>query len=236
MNFIKYVWSFFTKLFNPKRNFTGLLLDTRLESQKQRDYLHEERPAAAVADPFSNAQIDTTPYIELNQFMTSSCVPHGVGLALSIERLNDTGVWQPTSPIFNYRLRSNYPQEGASLPGIADIYKKFGTPLYTTLPTPGTEKEANMVVITSQMFTEAEIFKGKEYFSYRYPNDIEELARVAQAGHGVAILIFANEEEYSRSFPTILNPNLNSFTAEIRHCVCVLPKSGFMKDGKRYLI
>jgi peptidoglycan hydrolase-like protein with peptidoglycan-binding domain len=231
MNFIKYLLSFVYR----DSNFTGVLPDDRLPSEKQRDYLHEERPAMAVADPFGNAQIDTTPYIDYNQLFTYSCVAHGVGLALAAERLSDTGIWQAISPIFDYRLRPNYPQEGASLPAIADIYKKVGTPLYTTVPTPGTEKEANAIVITEQMRTEAAIFKGKEYFSYMFPNDIDELATVAQMGHGVAILIYATEDEYSRSFPIILNPNLSATTAEIRHCVCILPNSGFKKDGIKYV-
>ncbi len=226
----------FFKSFFRSPYFTGVLEDDRFDAEKQRDFLHEERALAAIIeDPFGNKQIVDTPYIYFNQYDTFSCVPHGVGLALSGERQSDTGVWQAIAPIFDYRFRSNYPVEGSSLQNIADIYKNRGTPLYTTLPTPQNETLANAVTITDYMLTEAKIFQGKKYISFMFPNNIIELAKVAQLGHGVAILIYANEEEYAREYPLVAYPNLNKYGAAIRHCVCILPKSGFIKDGVKYV-
>lgn len=230
------VLDFFSRLFNRNKFFTGLLEDNRLESEKQRDHLHEERAVAtAPEDPFGNAQIHDSPYMYFNQFSTYSCVAHAVGLALSIEREADTGIWQQISPAFDYRLRSNFPQEGSALPDIALKYRRLGTPLYSTLPTPQTEVELNRVAITDYMYNEAKIFQGGNFISFLFPADINELARVAQLGHGVAILIFMNEDEYNVEYPAMKNPNMTKEQAEIRHCVCILPRSGFTKDGVRYV-
>src|SRR4051812_6657781 len=103
-------------LFGNKNNhFTGVLPDPRASQEKQCDYLHEERAAAVSVDPFSNKQITVSPYFYENQNRTYSCVPHGVGLGLGIERKNDVGSYQRIAQMFPYRLRQGYPAEGSYL-------------------------------------------------------------------------------------------------------------------------
>lgn len=216
--------------------FTGLLPDPRTGAEKLQDYAHSEREYPTAADPFSNQNITQSPYPYFNQLSTSSCVPHAVGLALEIERKNDVGDLEQISPIFIYRQRSNYPGEGSYPPEIYGLYKKNGAPLLTTLPTPQYEVQANSVILTPQMFTEAQIFKGKTYWTVDTGyNDISKLANIAAQGHGVTITLYATEAEYSREYPVILNPSLNQYAAEIRHEICILPNSGFMKDGIKYV-
>lgn len=229
LNFLKQLFGF------PVVHFTGLLPDTRLPSEKDKDYKHEERAVTTPVDPFGNQQILQSPYDYENQNQTSSCVAHGSGLGLAIERKLDGGAYSRLSWIFNYRLRSNYPSEGAYLQGQCDSYRKFGAPLFTTLPTPYTETEANNLQLTQQEYTEAAIYKGLEYWTIDNCKEITTLASVAQQGHGVAILIYATLNEWAVDYPTIQNPNLNANYAEVRHCICILPNSGFMKDGKKYV-
>ena len=108
--------------------FTGVLDDPRSDEDKEQDYLHEERAsayAAPIPDSFSNPKITESPYPIENQWRTSSCVPHGTTLALGIERKADGDeVYSRLSPLFTYRLRSNYGREGSSLPEMLSLGKK----------------------------------------------------------------------------------------------------------------
>ena len=138
--------------------------------------------------------------------------------------------------MFPYRLRSNYPQEGSILQNIFEIYRKEGAPLFTTLPTPMTEAQADAIQITSAQVNEAAIFKGFSYYTLtKNWNDIATLGGIAALGHGVPILIYANDDEWGLDFPVIKYPNLTAGIAEIDHCVCILPNSGFTLNGKQYL-
>lgn len=229
MNILNWLLS----LFKSNKLFTGVLSDPRTAAQKAQDYLHSERTTAVTADPFGNGQITVSPYPFENQLQTSSCVPHAVTLAYGIER--GQGSFVALSPMFPYRLRSNYSGEGSIPQNIFDILQKTGAPLFSTLPTPQVESQANAINLTQQMYTEAEIYRGNTYFKISPANDINTIAQVAQSGHAVSICLFAQEDEYSRQYPVILYPNLTQGQAVIQHEVCVLPNSGFIKDGVKYV-
>lgn len=231
-NLIKLLLSLFVK--NPLR--TGALEDPRYDDEKERDYVHEERHVATATNPFSNAQILQSPYFYENQNRTFSCVAHGVGLALAIERKVDFGEYIRISQMFGYRLRSNYPEEGAFLQGMFDIFRNQGTCLYTTLATPFSEAEANAIQLSQQQVIEAKMYKGLNYFTVANFKSIDTLANIAAKNHAVAILIFANQDEWGLEYPEIQDPTLQlSPYNEIRHCVCVLPNSGFTRNGEKYI-
>lgn len=216
--------------------FTGNLPDPRTQDQKDADWAHEERAMAKPLGPFDHQQIKRSPYPYEHQNYTSSCCPHGIGLALAIERKADVGSYTRIAYIFPYRLRQNYPNEGCYFQNVFDIYKNTGAPLYDTLPTPMREAEANALQLTSAMYNEAAIFKGLNYYTVKTGfNDISVLGDIAQMGHAVSILFYSNTDEWSREYPVILNPHLRSADAEISHCVTVLPNSGFTKNGIKYL-
>ncbi len=140
--------------------------------------------------------------------------------------------------MFPYRLRSNYPGEGCYPQEIFELYRTHGAPLYTTLPTPGSEVEANKLELIAQEFVEAQIFKGYSYYTIKTGyDDIAVIAGVAAQGHAVPILIYATYDEWAQQYPQIIVPNLvqGSAYAEVEHCVCVLPHSGFTLNGKRYV-
>ncbi len=232
MNFINWLLSFF----KSSPYFTGVLKDNRTAAEIAQDYLHEERlPPTTSTDPFGNAQLTASPYPYVNQFGTSSCVPHAVGLGLAIERKTQTGNYSALAPIFIYRLRSNYSGEGSIPANIYALYKQFGAPLEATVPTPQTEQQANLIVPTTQNYTEAAIFKGNAYFKLGTPNDITAIAGIAQQGHAVALCLFATYDEYAKQIPTVDNPTLTQDAAEVQHEVCVLPYSGFTLNGVRYV-
>lgn len=231
--FIDFIVNLFKK--PQSQFFTGVLPDNRSASEKAKDYLSEEMMPPSVPDPFSNAQLTISPFPYLNQLGTSSCVAHAVTLALAIERKADVNNFSILSAMFPYRLRSNYAQAGSAPQNIFQILKKTGSPLSDSLPTPQFEFQANNLALTDQMYTEASIYKGLDYYTLGVPNSILTIARIAMQGHGVPITLFATEEEYSIQYPTIINPKLTYYQAEIQHEVCVLPYSGFIKDGVKYV-
>lgn len=217
--------------------YTGVNEDTRPQEKKDKDWTHEERATAFTGtNPFGNAKITVSPYPLENQKRTSSCVPHGIGLALAIERKADNEEYVQLSPIFIYRQRSNYPDEGSYPQEIFNLYKKNGAPVYSLLPTPETEEEANAIVIPSALTNDAAIYKGLNYFTLATTkNDINEIAKIAQQGHGVAITLFATYQEWAQEYPQIQVPGLARQYAAIRHEICVLPKSGFIENGIKYV-
>lgn len=240
---MKFIDSFLIRFMNIflRKNpyFTGVKEDTRTPEEQAKDYLHEERVMGVVpSDPFGNDQITTTPYPIENQGKTSSCVPHAIVLALAIERMNDIGsTFVRLSSMFLYRLRSNYPDEGCFTSDIFLKANKLGVPLATTLPDVDTEPKANGVVITPQMYTEAEIYKGLDFYMLKTPNSIDSIAAIAQQGHAVPIIIYATFDEWARQYVQIEYPSLKitDIAAEVHHEICVIPRSGFHLNGTRYV-
>lgn len=230
----KYLWSLIRE-FNAKPSPTGVRTDTRSEYDKERDYKHEERNIVDAPNPFSFKKIEFPPSIYLNQLYTSSCVAHGVVLALAWEIQKKIGKAIKPSPIYAYRQRPNYPSAGAWLQAIFNVAKK-GVCLYDSLPTPTSEEEANNITFTDGMRKEAEILDGLSYWSMdKSYNNIDEIAKVSATNTMVPILIYATLSEWSREYPLILDPNLDPAKAYVRHCIAVLPNSGFTEKGVDYI-
>lgn len=235
INFSGFLERLLNHLVKQNQYFTGLLPDVRKQSEKDKDYLHEERLLVTVADPFGNAQLTQSPYPYTNQYGTSSCVPHAITLALSIEVNEKGGAFTLLSALFPYRLRSNFAQEGSAPQNIFEICRKFGAPLLSVLPEVQTEYEANALWLTPALYANAALHKGLTYFTFGTPNNINSIAQVAQQGRAVVITLFATYDEYSKQYPSIDVPTLNKYQAEVQHEVCVLPHSGFTLNGVKYV-
>lgn len=218
---------------NP--HFTGLISDPRTQEEKEKDYLHEETELASAAVPtYNNTKLTAPPLPVENQNQTSSCVAHGVTLATGGTFKKLIGIFRRLSKAYIYRQRSNIPAEGMYLQQAFDILKHQGSCLYDTLPTPYSEAEINSVIITPAMRKEAAENEGLEYYTIGIPNDIDALNAIAEQGVPVAIIIFASYREWSQLYPDIYD-NTQITNAVVRHCICVIPNSGFMENGKRYL-
>jgi len=159
----------------------------------------------------------------------------GVSLAYGIEKLNDKNEFTNVSKLFPYRLRANYPNAGTYLPNAFQIFSSVGSPLYATVPNVDTEEEATAYTPTQQQYKEALINRGLTYWFLSNPRDINEIAQVAQNKHGVAICIFASQKEWSMEVPAVLDSSLTRENAYVRHCICVLPKSGHIINGVKYV-
>lgn len=236
INLFREIWDSFVKG-STVPVFTGVLPDERTDEEKQSDYLHEEKVSTpAPTDPFGNAKIILAPYPPENQMQTGSCVYHGLTLALGIEFKKTVGYFVRLSKMFGYRLRPNFPQVGSNIPAAAASLKNIGAPLYTTLPDVYSEAQSAAIVITPQMYTEAAIYKDLEYYFINTAfNDIATLAGIAQNGKGVPICFYSSIREWSQSYPALMD-SVTPTSAAVNHEVCILPNSGFIENGKRYVV
>ena len=227
MNIFKFILSLF-----QKKYFTGVIADPRTDEQKSHDYTHDE-VAMAVASVYGTKIVES-PYFLENQNQTSSCIPHGTTLALGIAQEQSGKTYSRLSKMFTYRRRTNYPAEGMWLQGAFDDLKNTGSCLYSSLSNVETEDEANGIVITQDQISEAEPFKGNEYYQFTSPYGIDPIATVAAQGTAIPIIIYATNREWSQKYPQLMDNPVFAY-APIRHCICVLPKGNFIEKGKKYV-
>jgi len=136
--------------------------------------------------------------------------------------------------LFFYRLRSNYPSEGMNGDDAGKIATNYGSCKYETAPTPPTEIQANNLTITQTMALEAKQFASKNWVIIRQCNNIDLLSGVAAQGKAVPIMIYATYSEWAQEYPKVVD-KVKASTAPIRHEVCILPHSGFIENGKKYV-
>lgn len=225
----------FASFFNNSCD-TGCNVDTRPQEEKDKDWYHEEAHPE-VADSASIYLVEKpegTPYIVEDQGATNTCVPHGVTLALGIRFQKVKGFFVRLSKAFIYRLRSNMPSKGMWLQNAFELVRTLGVCVYSSLPTPFNERMCNDVVITSELFDEAKIFKSN-YFMVKNANNIDTLAGIAYGGDAIAITIFATRAEWSQEYVKVIKPNLVWDDADVQHCITVLPKMSFIENGIKYI-
>lgn len=233
MKFLEY-WVALFKSLRQKEHFTGLDDTPRNPTEVAKDYLHEERVAATPPQIWFDKPT-SSPYDIENQEYTSSCVPHAVTMSWSIAVKTTLNTSIRLSKMFLYRLRSNFPSPGSNLPEMMDKLKNTGSCLYPTLPDTFSEQDANKIQLSATLFLEAESTKKDiEYFKITNARNIDLLASVAAKGFGVALLIFATEEEWAQTYPQVIPGTVQVF-APIRHGVCIIDKGGFIENGKKYV-
>lgn len=227
------MFNFIKNLFTPKF-YTGVADDFRFESEKQKDWLHEEITMGPVFSVWGKKEDVKKPYPFENQNATESCVAHAATLAMGIDNELEGNGYVRLSKTFPYRLRSNYPGGGMIMADMGDIAKDYGSCPFDELPTPSTEYEINQKTITQKNKDHAFPYKAKNFVQIQNCNSIETLNSVASQGKGVVIFIYATRNEWARQYPQVLD-NVSLPNAPIRHGVCILPHSGFIENGVKYV-
>lgn len=208
------------------------LIDHRPTALTKKDYSTKELNAVSAIPTFENERIRKLTATTFNQWYVGSCVPHGFYTQLEYEGILPKD-WKP-SQLRAYRKRINYPGAGSIGPDMYDQIKKGQS---NDFPTPKNFKEhdaTSMPYVTGEM--QIEDFK---YFQYNDPQTgrilVEDMPADIAAGKAVAIFIYATMEEWSNEFVELKTENLNISTAEVRHCICLIPKGDFTYKGKRWL-
>lgn len=232
MDYIKHLIYLLTR---SKIN-TGVLPDPRPQEEKDKDYQHEELAMGlSIPQSIYGSKITESPYPIENQGATNSCIPHSGTLASGILLKSISGFFVRLSKIFLYRLRSNFPDIGMYLQNMADLMISKGVPLLSSAPTPSTEELCNTFSLTAEMITEASTNKVDSYINVKYANQIDTLAEIASKGTPISILIYATRAEWSQVYPQIYNKFLTVDNAEVQHCITILPNSGFIENGLKYV-
>jgi len=212
---------------------TGVIADNRSAEEKEFDTKHEELFTSS-APVLYMSKADASKYVGAfpidDQKGTSSCVPHGKVLATSIFRHIQTGEpFVQESSMFIYRQRSNYPGEGMNAVN-ANLLTENGAPIFADLPTPDTEAEANALSVAGLAGVKT---VGCHWVNVVDPTNFDTLAYISNSlGLPITILIYATADEWDSDTITVKYPGLmqSDPRAIVRHCVTVLPASGY-KDA-----
>lgn len=227
------MYDWLKNLFSNKYK-TGLLLDTRSQPEKDRDYLHEEIAMGTQPSVWGKKE-DIKNYPFENQNATQSCVAHAGTLAMGIQNEAEGSGFIRLSKAFPYVMRSNFPGEGMILQDMGNIARNFGSCVFDMLPTPTYEADINKKKITQPMRDNAENFKIKNYVAFKNTSDINAFNEITTSGKALVILIYATYQEWAQEYPKVMG-KVTLGAAPIRHAVCVLPHGGFMENGVKYLM
>ena len=210
--------------------YNGILEDNRPQKLKDKDYDSRELDLGETKWlTKKTAQKNADKYISRNQYSKSSCVPSSMCNAL----WNTEGV--ELADEYLYTQRANKPQEGCWWNDIADIVVNQGVCQRKDLKEVKTEAEANKVMITSDLKHKARPYRQLSYINITKPT-VDELASWSNRGYAVPFSKFSISKEWGLEYPEIINKSLTLNNATIHHAVCVIPNTGYMDKGKKYVI
>lgn len=207
--------------------YIGVLPDNRSEKEKKKDYRTDEVVSGTVKFVTKKqAEKIAKAYIERNQKQKSSCLPSSICNAL----WNTEKVVLAEEP--NYWLRINRFQPGSQWNDQAMLAVNRGMNERADVKELFTEWEANSIFVTGEMDDKAKAHRQLSFLWLR-PQNFNDIASWLNSGYAVPFSIFANDKEWSRKQPVVLEPNLVSEKAPINHAICGIPGTAY-KDKKEY--
>lgn len=172
------MFDFIKSIFAPKV-FTGVLPDTRPQSEKDNDVQHEEFLPGGIVQWIEKPQSQWKHFPQRDQSTSFSCVYQSTAKAI--------GVRETTFPVLSarrYNERSNYPA-GGSIPYEALQKATQGFPLEFLYPSQGMDEQTIDTVITKS----PQVIESQNEFSggvaVQLPVDIDTIAQVLDQGYGV---------------------------------------------------
>ena len=210
--------------------YHGILEDNRPQALKNKDFDSKELDMGEIQYVTKSVAIkNAEKYISRNQYSKFSCVPSSICNALwntEGEVLADEGLYQD---------RINKPQEGCLWYDQADKVIAKGVTTRTLLSEVQTENEANNIVLNEAQKDDAKKYKQLSYINITKPT-IEDLARWSNQGYAIPFSIWASSNEWRLEYPEIKDITLTREQSNIRHAVCVIPNTGYIHKGKKYII
>lgn len=221
-----------------ENEYKGALLDERPDSEKERDFRHEEIAETAGAPSFEKIEkVKDLPFYEMrDQDGSSTCMNHAYAKlrGIRIKQTVQPARYVSLSGGFAYRRRQNKDSEGMSLPDIFAIGKSFGLPFEVVDPSNGLSED--QIVNAQELPYTDELAKvitdPNEKYVY-LENDFDKVAEVVAQGIPVLIMIFTTRDEYEIT-PRLIEENLTPAKATIRHGICV--HKAFQEGDVEYLL
>lgn len=209
---------------------TGVLLDTRPQDEKDKDFLHEE-----IAMGFEEYKWEERPfkdryYFPYDQSTSLSCVSGGG--AITLEHFDGEVISR--KDIYNGRI--NYPSGGMMLSDVNDKIRR-GACAEHLLPSQGLgeNKMNERYTITSEIIKSRNKNKIQNTITIQKPT-IDELAKITKISPIIAFWYFdENGVEWWNTRPSIKY----SFKSHVdkgvtRHQVAIV--DAILEDGKKYLV
>lgn len=216
----------------PKKQiFTpGVIEDPRPQTDKDKDYKHEE---LATVTPFEWKEIPKTDWRQypiFNQDGSGSCVAQAIAKAIGIERLLKSGKFVFYSPRWIYTLRSST-GIGMWLVDALGIPCKVGAPVEQILPSQNLSEVKMNDTSDVNDFVKAEALISKTDKFITANPDIETIASLIEpTGNPVIIITNFAMDEWNQEVPTI-NPNANP---TLWHGICAVQAT--LYNGKKAII
>lgn len=216
-------------------NNPGVLLDTRPEVEKEKDYKFAEIVAAVEpVDWIEKPQSDWRKFPIANQNGSGSCVAQTLRKLYSIYIFLKTGVWVSLSASHIYQRRANRPAAGMSGTDAFEIARR-GTTLEQFVASENmTDSQMDSAKVLPFMEEVGKIFKIGNY-TVVSPTDIDTVASIIQkTGKGVMVWFYFQGNEWT-NVPTVLNPGLSlNAPSTLRHSVTAVDYT--LYQGKKALI
>lgn len=170
-------------------HFTGVAIDPRLDSEKAKDWQHEELFGMGSYTWKEFNEADIPQYTIRNQNGSGMCGAFSGGKAVGINNKKDVGEFYNTLNTFIYYHRANKPQAGMYMQDIFDIVCKYGVPQDPALVSDNlTEEQANAFVPTKAHYDDAIKYKGKSYV-FIDKNNLDGIAQAIESGFTPVILL-----------------------------------------------
>lgn len=209
---------------------SGVLLDTRTEEEKAKDFKSTEL-IASFAPVSWTTKTTFRKFPIFNQDGSGSCVAQAQAKEIGILRFLKDGNYVHFSASDIYQRRENKPETGM---GVADVRKiaKDGVTLEALSPSQNLN-DAQMDGVTIEPYKRevGKIFSVPNYLND--PIDIEAVASVIQeTKKGVMLLFFFKIDEWT-NVPEVKYPTLTKFDG-LRHCICAVDFT--LYQGKKALV
>ena len=216
-----------------------VLRDNRKPKEKEKDFSHKELAFSAVPPEYSTkkfAKSQIGKYFAENQKSTGSCVAHSAALCAGILEEIEGKEYQRFSPAFIYRQRKNYPSMGMYVVDSGELLRKYGCPFRDYCETPATEAEINNIFLTGEMYDKAKPYRAGSYITI-YSKNIDDYVQVINnVGLPISLNVWGSKEEWSKEVPMVLDPKLKQQDAFVQHEVVILPNTGYIDRGVKYVI
>lgn len=217
---------------------TGALLDTRLDENKQKDWLHEEFASAPSEPVIWEQKSSYKEYFPYNQAGSLSCVTGGGAITEQFFSKSEGDIYLPSRKDI-YIRRANYPGGGMMFSDIFDICTK-GIASEADVISQGLGESAmnQQYQITPQILSDRSRHHFKNWLTIQNFKDMDTLARVVDHTPIICFWFFDNSisyQEHWREYPQVINKSLTVYDSiAARHQVCLVDRT--LINGKKYFV
>lgn len=213
---------------------TGLILDPRKKSEKKKDWKDIELAGSTVVG--WEEKTKWTSYTKRNQGSSFTCVAQAFAKALEVNNVYDEARKVVFSASF-YEERANK-GEGMWLQDAMQILKNNRFTTEKRIPSQNINSDAQIEKNHRELWDDAidgaiaSKYGIEAYTEIVNHTDIDTIAGHIQAKRTPVIIVWAEGKEY-KEFPSVLNKNLNIYTASIRHAITAVDYG--LIDGVKHL-